>query len=141
MAMRHKKGQYSFNKEKAIDPSDHPHSQPQMLLSFTVVLIVMTVGVIVKSEDLQRRQRGRKRIRHLLHSRPECGQDGAVALYLWYEVQESVSWQSSHRKAHKQLQDECVGFLAGVEEDQADTKHGAHRDEQDSSRAVAILCR
>lgn len=55
--MRHKKGEYSFNKEEAVDPSDHPHSQPKVLLSFTVVLIIMTVVVIVKAEDLQRWQR------------------------------------------------------------------------------------
>lgn len=62
-------------------------------------------------------------------------------LYLRYEVQESVSWESSHRQAHKQLQDECICFLAGVEEDQADTKHGTQCDEQDGRRAVAVLCR
>lgn len=59
MGMRHKKGEYSFDKEKAINPSDNPHTQPQMLISFTVVLTVMTVGVIMQPEDLQKRQRGK----------------------------------------------------------------------------------
>lgn len=67
--------------------------------------------------------------------------DGAAVLYLWYEVQESISWEGSHCQAHKQLQDQRVRFLAGAEEDQADAEHGAHCDEQDSSRAVAIFCR
>lgn len=62
-------------------------------------------------------------------------------LYLWYEVQECISWESSYCQAHKQLQDERVGLLAGVEEDQADAEHGAERDEHNGSRAVAILCK
>ena len=62
-------------------------------------------------------------------------------LYLWYEVQESVSREGSHCEAHKKLEDKLVGLLTGVEEDQADTEHRAQRDEQYGSGAVAILCR
>ena len=54
-------------------------------------------------------------------------------------MQQSISWESAHCQAHEELQDEGVGLLAGVEEDQADAQHGAHRDEQDCSSAVAIL--
>lgn len=36
--------------------------------------------------------------------------------YLWNKVQESVTWEGSHCQAHKQLQDERVGLLTGVEE-------------------------
>lgn len=79
----------------------------------------------------------------VLHAdfKPARHQVGAVTFYLWYEVQERVSGERSHCEAHKQLQEEHVRFLAGAEEDQADAKHGAHGDEQHSSRAVAVLCR
>lgn len=58
---------------------------------------------------------------------------------LWYEVQECISWEGPHCKTHKELQDEGVGLLTGVEEDEADTKHGAHCDDQHGHGAVAIL--
>lgn len=48
MEMRSKKGEYSLNEEKAIDASNHPQDQPQVL-----VLIIMTVRVVVKAEDLR----------------------------------------------------------------------------------------
>lgn len=64
-----------------------------------------------------------------------------VVLYLWYEVQESISWECSHCQAHKQLQDKSVGLLTGVKKHQTNTQHGAHCDDQDSSCAVAVLCR
>lgn len=69
------------------------------------------------------------------------GRCGSVAqTNLWYQVQESVPWERPHCQAYKQLQDERVGLLAGVEEDEADAEHGAQRDERDSGRAVAIFC-
>lgn len=58
MAMRREqKGKYSLNKEKAVDPCNHAQNLPQILLSFCVVLVIMTVSVIMETEDLQRRQR------------------------------------------------------------------------------------
>lgn len=59
--------------------------------------------------------------------------------YLWYQVQESIPWERPHRQAYEQLQDECVGLLASVEEDEADAEHGAQRNEHDSGRAVAVF--
>lgn len=140
---RNQKGKDSFNKEKAVDPCDHAQNPPQILLSFCAVFVIMTASVIVEAKDLQRRQRGRQLDIYSLYALDSQLQRMVrwlCVLYLWYEVQECVSREGSHRHAHKQLQDECVGLLAGVEEDQADTEHGAHRDEQDCSRAVAILC-
>lgn len=67
------------------------------------------------------------------------GMGGCSVSDLWYEVQECISWEGPHRKTHKQLQDEGVGLLTGVEKDQADTKHGAHCDDQDGHCTVAIL--
>lgn len=58
---------------------------------------------------------------------------------LWDEVQECISWEGPHSKTHKQLQDEGVGILTGVEKDQADTEHGTHGDDQDGHCTVAIL--
>lgn len=55
---RNQKGEDSFNKEKAVDPSDHAKDLPQILLSFCVVLNIMTVSVVMEAKDLQRRQRG-----------------------------------------------------------------------------------
>lgn len=105
----------------------------------------MTESVIVEAKDLQRRRGGKQLdiystvntefLWRLMQMQRLC------VLYLWYEVHEGISWEGSHGQAHKQLQDEGVGFLAGLEEDQADTEHGAHRDEQDGRRAVAVLCR
>lgn len=154
MAMRReKKRKDPFNKEKAVNPCDHSQNLPQILLSFCKVFVIMTLSVIVEAKDLQRRQRGKQldlysRVnREYLYTcvAPESQLQRMVqwlcVLYLWYEVQECISWEGSHCQAHKELQDECVGLLAGVEEDQADTEHGAQRDEQDSSRAVAVLCR
>lgn len=154
MAMRrNQKGKDPLNEEKAIDPCDHAQNPPQILLSLCGVFVIMAVCVIMEPKDLQRRQRGKQldtystvktehlHTRMVLDSLLQRMVQWLCVLYLWYEVQEGISWEGSHCQAHKQLQDECVSFLAGVEEDQTDTEHGAHRDEQDSSRAVAVLCR
>lgn len=102
----------------------------------------MTVSVVMEAKDLQR---DTKRKPLDIYS---LGKDkkspSAVQLrivYLWYKVQESISWEGANCQTNKQLKDEGVGFLTGVKEDQADSQHGAHCDEQHSSRAVAILCR
>lgn len=55
---RNKKGEHSFNKEKAINPSNHAQNLPQILLSFSIVLIIMTVSVIMEAQNLQRTQKG-----------------------------------------------------------------------------------
>lgn len=67
------------------------------------------------------------------------GGGGCSVSDLWYEVQECISWEGPHCKTHKQLQDEGVGLLTGVEKDEADTEHGAHCDDEDGHRTVAIL--
>ncbi len=144
---RNQKGKDPLNKEKAVDSCDHAQNPPQILLSLCIVFVIMTVSAIMEAEDLQRRQR-RKQLAIeylstcvLLDSQTQRMVQWLCVLYLWYEVQQCVSWEGSHCQAHKQLQDECIRFLAGVEEDQADAEHGAHSDEQDGSRAVAVFCR
>lgn len=142
MAMRRNhKGEDSFYEEKAVDPADHSQDLPQILLSFGIVPVATTVSVVMEAKNLQRR------VRHLLHGHhmtPGCHSSRGWrcgSVYLWYEVQECVTREGPHRQTHKQLQDEGVGLLAGVEENQADTQHGAQCDEHDSRRAVTELCR
>ena len=56
---RNQEGEHSFNKEKAINPSDHAQNLPQILLSFSIVLSIMTMSAVVEAQNLQRRQKGK----------------------------------------------------------------------------------
>lgn len=100
------------------------------------VLVAVAVSVVVEAEDLKKtksRSQIRRRARSVRRTARSCTN-------LRDEVQEGVPRERPHRQAHKQLQDERVGLLAGVEEDEADAEHGAQRDERDGGRAVAIFC-
>lgn len=126
---RNQKRKDPLNKEEAVNPCNHSQNLPQILLSFSIVIVIVTVSVIVEAEDLQRTHIGiqldsySKVNREYLYTHVALDSQlqrmvqWLCVLYLWYEVQEGISWEGSHCQAHKQLQDECVGLLAGVEED------------------------
>lgn len=100
---RNQKGKHSFNKEKAVDPCNHAQNPPQVLLSFCVVFVSMTVSVIMEAKDLQRRQRGKQLDIYsavnreylctclALDSQLQRMVQWLCVLYLWYEVQECIS--------------------------------------------------
>lgn len=100
---RNQKRKDPLNKEKAVNSCDHSQNLPQVLLSFCIVIVVVTVSVIVEAEDLQRTQRGTQLDSHskvnseylythvALDSQLQRMVQWLCVLYLWYEVQEGIS--------------------------------------------------
>lgn len=136
----HQQRKQPFHEEKGINSSNHSQNLPKVLVFFCAVFIIITaVGVVMEAKNLPQQQKKKYKERPMRWNMAEYLWAGCSVSYLWYEVQEGISWEGPHCKTHKQLQDEGVGLLAGVEKDQADAEHGAHSDDQDSHRAVAIL--
>lgn len=76
---RNQKRKDALNKEKAVNPCNHSQNLPQILLSFCIVIVIVTVSVIVEAEDLQRTHRGTQ-LDGYSKAWLTVTEDGAVAL-------------------------------------------------------------